>query len=244
MEPLERKIAGGANPFELLGVPLTAGKQDIRRAWSELSRKMHPDALQAKGLSHLRQRVGSVFAALSEAHMQLSDKDKREQLKAQIERGEDPKANQEAASTARAAFESEVIAKEADKLLRAGKFDRALARYGEALAMNAGELDLQAAAIWCRYNLTDRSRETALAAEKQLATIVKTSPNLARAHYFRGMVLKDLGAYEPAMAAFGNAQLADPRLIDAERQARALRMGRTQNRDSGRFGLKGLFGKR
>ena len=252
---LERKIESGTHPFDLLGIAPTAGKKEIRRAFGDLSVTFHPDGLQAKGLSHLRERVSRAFAALSEAQMLLGDKEKREELRQRIERGEDPTqpAGSDPTAMARAALESEVIAKEADKLLRAGRFDRALERYEQAAALAPEEPDLQAAIVWCRYNVSNKDLAAGAKADTELATIVQANPKLARAHYFRGLVLKDLGRTKPAIEALAKAIEHDPRLVDAERQARILRMraggpaSSTPNKSTetaGRFGLKGLFGKK
>jgi curved DNA-binding protein CbpA len=255
LKALEAKIEADAHAFDLLGIPLTAGKKEIRRAFSDLSRTFHPDGLQARGLGHLRERVSAAFATLSEAQMLLGDKDKREELRAAIERGEDPKksSGSDAAAMARAAFESEIIAKDADKLLRANRFDRALEHYERAAALTPDEADYQAAIAWCRYNL-DKNAAAASLAEAKLTEITRANPKLARAHYFRGLVLMDLGRDQAAIQALTEAHKQDRRLIDAERQARILRMrtgradasggrGKTQESAS-RFGLKGLFGKK
>jgi tetratricopeptide (TPR) repeat protein len=253
---LEAKIEADANPFEMLGIPLTAGKKDIRRAFSDLSRAFHPDGLQARGLAHLRDRVSAAFAALSEAQLLLGDKDKREELRAAIERGEAPtkSSGSDAAAMARAAFESELIAKDADKLLRAGRFDRALEHYERAATLTPDEADFHAGIAWCRYNLGAKDSTAARIAELQLAEITEANPKLARAHYFRGLVLMNLGRDKAAIDALTAAHQHDPRLIDAERQARILRMKATGSHDavrgaqptaiSSRFGLKGLFGKK
>ena len=76
---------------------------------------------------------------------------------------------------------------------------------------------------------------------------MRATPNIARAHYFHGLVLKDLGAFEPAIVALTRAVQLDSRLIDAERQARALRIARPprgQPADDKNRGLRGIFGGR
>lgn len=243
LEALERKLEAGSHAFELLGLGLDAGKRESRRAFGELSRRFHPDTMAARGLAHLRERVGNVFAALSEANVLLSDEQKREALKDALERGVSPtQTGADATAMARAAFESEVLARDGDKFLKANRFDRALEYFQRALNLTADEPDLQAAVAWCEYNLSPKARADAMTAEKTLAAVVSRAPLIARAHYFRGMVLKDLGAVDPAIAALGKAAQLDPRLIDAERQARALRTARTGSPAAAAPARKGLFG--
>lgn len=252
LERFEGRIAEGANPFALLDLPLDAGRKQLRAVWSDVSRQMHPDALQAKGWDHLRDRVTDVFAALSEANTTLSNKEERERLSEALLRGDDisASADAEAANLARAAFESELIAREADRYLRANKFDRALPEYQRALALTPDEPDYQAAAVWCQYNLSDRSRGAAVHTEKALGTILTDAPRLARAQMWRGHVLRDMGSAGAAIVCYERALASDPRLIDAERFMRALKMAQGKSPDGSSRdgkkskGLRGLFGKR
>jgi hypothetical protein len=84
---LEARIAVGAHPFDLLGVPLTASREEIRRAWRGQGAKFHPDALARQGFAHLRDRATDVFACLSEAHKTLTNPTLRERITAEIAAG-------------------------------------------------------------------------------------------------------------------------------------------------------------
>ncbi len=242
---IEAKLARNAHAFDLLGITLDAGKREVRRAFGELSRRFHPDALQARGLGALRERVGGVFAALSEAQALLGDEQKREQLRDAIERGVDVnQAGADATAMARAAFESDVLAKDGDKFLKAGRWDRAHELFARALELTPDEPDLRAAAAFCAYNLSARTHNDAMAAEAALSAVLIAAPQIARAHYFMGLVLRDLGAIDPAVASLTRAVQLDPRLIDAERQARALRASRGPAPAEKPKGIRGIFGKK
>jgi curved DNA-binding protein CbpA len=247
LEALEAKLAAEVHAFELFGVPLSATKRDVRGAWTELSRKFHPDALQSQGRGHLRERVNDVFAALSEAQQVLGDAEQRDKLRAAIEKGdhEPRKDGQDATARARAVFQSELLAKEGDKLLRANRFDRALERYREAAIYDADEPDLKAAIAWCEYQLSAKSPGDVVRIRTVLAEVIEQAPRIARAHHFLGFVLSDLGRRNAAIEAFRTAARLDPRLIDAERQARALELRSASSEvppPVKRSGLKGLFG--
>lgn len=257
LRAIEAKLGEHVHAFELFGVPLDATKKDVRRAWGDLSRKFHPDALRAQGREALHDRVSKVFAALSEAQQVLNDAEQRAELKHAVESGEHEatKGGKDATATARAVFQSELLAREADKLLRASRFDRALARYREASSLNADEPDLRAAITWCEFQVSPQADEDAVRARKELLAVIDEAPNIARAHYFLGFVLIAQGQPAVAIETFRRAAQLDPRLIDAERQARALevRMGRTPPAIASssrtpskpkRSGLKGLFGKK
>ncbi|MCA9650325.1 MAG: DnaJ domain-containing protein [Myxococcales bacterium] len=254
LSALEAKVAAGAHAFDLFDLQTDATKRDVRRAWGELSRKFHPDAQRSQGRDYLRERVGAVFAALSEAQQILNDADERAALKEKIERGEHEatKDGKDATAQAHAVFQSELLAKEGDKLLRVNRFDRALERFLEASRYNPEEPDIQAAIAWCEYQVSGKGPDASRLAHARLTEIIEVAPRLARAQYFLGFVLVDQGNPAAAIDAFGKAAQLDPRLIDAQRQQRALkvRLGRPVEsvaRPSSRQerrGLKGLFGRK
>lgn len=248
LEALEAKVAEGVHAFALFGIELTAGKREVRGAWADLSRRFHPDALASQGRDHLRDRVSKVFAALSEAQQVLNDAEQRDRLRVAIEKGEHEsrKDGQDATARAHAVFQSELLAKEGDKLLRANRFDRALERFREAARYDAEEPDLQAAIGWCEYQLSPKAPADAARVQAALAQVIEQAPRIARAHYFLGFVLADQGRTNAAVHAFRTASQLDPRLIDAERQARAIELrtgsGSQAQAAAKRSSFKGLFG--
>jgi tetratricopeptide (TPR) repeat protein len=244
LQRLEALVEKNAHAFELFALPLDATKKQVRHAWGDLSRIFHPDALQSRGLGHLRERVSTVFAALSEAHRVLGDAQEREKLAEQVKAGDYGKPKSDETARVRAAFEAEMLAKDGDKLLRNNRFDRALERFREAAELDPEEPDIQAAIVWCEFQVSAKSTDDHVLANGKLGEILQAFPNIARAYYFRGFVLAGLGHDPLAIEAFSRALALDPRLIDAERQARALRMKRSSPSPaaSKKTGLRGFFG--
>ena len=246
---LEDKVAEGADPFDLFGLSLEASRRDVRRAWSDLSRKFHPDVLASQGLEVLRERVGDLFAALSEAHQILADADEREKIARQVAAGEYGKPQTDATATARAAFEAELIAKEGEKLLRSNNYARALERFKVAAEVMS-DPSTEASIIWCTYQLSNKGPHAASDANDRLKAIVEEYPNIAEPHYYRGFALVTLGHIDDAIDQFELAYQLDSRKIDAERQARALRLKKKAEREARnnpppkKSGLRGLFGKK
>ncbi len=247
---LEERVKADANAFELFAIPLDFGRKQIRQRWAELSGKFHPDRLEPVGLGHLRERVEPVFAALSEAQGILSDKTQREDLKKLIESGADPtNTGQDVRKVVRNALEAEMIARDADKLLKGGSFTRALELYDRARALHPGEPEIQAAAAWCRYNEEGRTKSAAEMALGVLATAVEDQPKCARAHYYRGLILLQQRDEDGAKACFVSALQADGHFTDAERQLRAIKLRKKNastpaEESKKKGGLRGLFGRK
>jgi DnaJ domain len=71
--------------YALLGVPRTADRKEIKRAYYELAAKVHPDKYFRKDLGSFRHRMAIVFGRLTQAHDALTDKDKRAEYDAYLD---------------------------------------------------------------------------------------------------------------------------------------------------------------
>ena len=242
LERLEAAIAGGANAFDLLGVPPTSDRSQIRAAWHVLSRRFHPDGLPHQGLGHLRERSQAVFAGLSEAYQRLSDPEQREQIAALL-RGAPVAARPgagPAGPTAQAVLESEMIVREGDKLLRAGSFDRALERYRKAATLTPDELEVRAAIAWCEFQLAPDRATARDATRAALFDVLARQPRCVRAHYDLGLLALGTGDFDQAQTHFAQVLELDPDNLDAKRQVHALQL----RRSSPEVGRRKLFGPR
>jgi tetratricopeptide (TPR) repeat protein len=252
---LEAKVAAEANAFELFGLGHEADRKQIREAWAELSKRFHPDALEAHARGHLRSRVEPLFAALSEAYGVLSDKDQREKLReAILAGGSKVKASDDASIVVRNAIEAEMLARDADKLLRGGSWEKARDIYVRAHELSPSDPDIEAALIYARHMAGSRDAVSARVAITALAQVIQLAPGCSRAFYFAGMIHLQLDESEAAKQRFTDALKADPRNVDAERQLRGLKIkeragapapssSEAKKPDDKKLGgLRGLFG--
>ena len=227
LEQLEAAVAAGAHAFELMGVPIDAGRPQVRAAWHTLSRRFHPDALAHHELGHLRERSATVFASINEAYQLLCDPRQREELAGLLRAGGRPEpAPQTATPSAQAILATEVLVREGDMLLRAGNFERAFERFSRAAALCPGEAELQAALAWCEYQ---RSPDRVAAREPThtaLRAALVQQPRCARAHYYLGLLHLHTGEDEAALAAFASALEIEPEMLDAKRQVHAFELRR------------------
>lgn len=247
---LEAKIADKANAFALFGLSADASRKDVRDIWAELSKTYHPDGLEGAGRSQLRPRVEAVFAALSEAYSLLSNKEEREQLRASVEAAGDVKSDEDTATVVRNAFEAEIMARDADKLLKARSYDRAREIYERAHALSPNDSDIEAALHYSRFRAGNQGLSATDTLER-LGEVITVTPNCARAHYFKGLIhlgLDDLGL---AKTCFADSLRLDGRNIDAQRQLRAIKIRergtaepKAKSEDKKGFGFRDLFGKK
>jgi tetratricopeptide (TPR) repeat protein len=229
----------------------------VRAAWADLSKTFHPDALEGTGRRALRSRVEPVFAALSEAYGVLSDKDQRQKLREAIAAaGSSVTADDDASVVVRNAFEAEMLARDADKQLRAKQWPRALELFERAHDLSPQDSDIEAALHYSRFRAGTADQAQALATISILEKLVEVQPICARAYYFCALIQLGIEDLQGAKRNFTKASKLDPRNIDAERQLRAIRMrehGPTANspqskedkdkKKGGFAGLRGLFKK-
>jgi tetratricopeptide (TPR) repeat protein len=217
-------VRAGAHAFELMGVPVSAGRVEVRTAWHGLSRRFHPDALAHQELGHLRERSAAVFASLNEAYQILSDTRQREELAALLRAGGRPHERDAPAPTTQAILESEAIAREGDKQLRAGNFERALERYRKAAELSPEDLELRATIAWCEYQRSADKAPLRGPTEVTLRGVLARQPRCARAHYFLGLLYMHANDDQAALAAFTAALEIEPEMLDAKRQIHAIEL--------------------
>lgn len=78
-QPLFRRLCArhvedaAPDPYDVLGVPHDASKEDIRQAWRQLVRDTHPDAMMARGVPEEAVRLATRrLAEVNEAWEQIS----------------------------------------------------------------------------------------------------------------------------------------------------------------------------
>lgn len=238
LERIEVAVGAGAHAFDLLGLPRTAERPQIRAAWHGLSRRFHPDALHHQELGHLRERSQAVFASLNEAYQILSDPAQRDALVTLLRAGMRPGTGPHTpVPTPQAILESEVAMREADTLLRVGNFDRALERYIRASTLSPDEVEPQVAIAWCEYQRAADKEARRDHTRSALIQLLKNQPRCPRAHYYLGLLHVHAGEDDAALAAFAAALEQEPEMIDAKRQVHAIELRRQPPPEPPRRGL-------
>lgn len=245
---MEKRLESKPNAFDLFGLDLDADRKGVRRAWAELSREFHPDRLAGLERPDLHPRVETVFSALSEAYATLSDKSSREKLRTVISAGGKAglgNAEHEAARLIQNAFEAEVLARDAEKLVAKGHFERALPMLRKSLELDPGQFQVRASLEWAVYNTGSKSPTEGRACASALEALLRTHDNCTRAGYYAGLIYLQLGDKVLARRFLEMTLKLEPGNIGAARQLRALDHSPTPKaEEKPRKGLRNMFGRR
>lgn len=201
-----RHALNAADHYKLLLLAKDASEEQIKRAYLQLSRKLHPDKAQTNS----RHRAETAFKRLSEAFATLSDPIARahydEQLLEEAEVEEQLRRDFEANETRRHAEQSAQLKQEADDALTTGKLNEAVYKYTRAIELdqsNASLFSNRAAA----YLSLQKWPEALADAEKGLTL----RPGWAKLHSRKATALDGLQHYNEAIEAWRAA-------VDAEDQ--------------------------
>jgi tetratricopeptide (TPR) repeat protein len=204
--------------FARLGIPDTATRDDVKKAFLALARQFHPDRFAAPSLGDLAETVKEFFTAVNEAYEVLTDDRRRAEYLARRKAGATSSPAQTGA--ARVDFEKGEACLRTRDVARARGFYEAAVRadprpeYQAALAF----------AILQDPARRDRDRARALAAE------ASRDAACDRAQYVAGLVARDEGDVARAERLFRAAAAANPRNADALRELRALEARRGERR--------------
>jgi tetratricopeptide (TPR) repeat protein len=110
----------------------------------------------------------------------------------------------------------------AEAALSAQRYAAAHKAFMDAAMANPEDGEVAAGIAWCVYHLSPQGADDGEEAVSALARVIGKHPKVARAHYYRGVILQDLGRNTDAADALKMAVTLDPHLKDAARRARAL----------------------
>jgi tetratricopeptide (TPR) repeat protein len=209
--------------FARLGLPETAGRDEVKSAFLSLARQFHPDLFGSAAMADLQDQVRDFFSAVNEAYQGLSDDKRRAQHLEALRSGgaTDPRR----ADSARLDYQKgEVCLRTRDHVRARGFLESAVRadprpEYQAALAQSY--LDVTAGKD--------------LARAKELITAALASPGLDgpgkdRVHYVAGLLAQAGGSQAEAERQFKAAVAANPNHTEAVRELRAMEGWRTRSR--------------
>jgi len=211
--------------FARLGLPKSAGPEDVKTAYHQVVRQFHPDKYSLPALSDLQPALKDLLTAMNEAYATLSDKARRAEYLGRL--GVGSAVGKEAAEGARVDFEK------GEACHRTRDFAKAR-QFFEAAIQADPRPDYQAAlaaTIMADPKAVDRGRLKEILAE------ATKDPNCDRAHYLAGVLARREGDEVRAEKMFRAAAKANPKNLEAAKELRLLE-GARRNREEERAGSK------
>ena len=209
--------------FARLGLPETAGRDDVKSAFLALARQFHPDLFGGPATADLQETVRVFFTAVNEAYQGLSDDKKRAQHLSALRGG--GATNPQRIESARIDFQKGEACVRTHDLARARGFF-------ESAVRSDPRPEYQAGLAQSYLDVTvgkDLERARALIAAA-LASPVLNGPWQDRVHFVAGLLARDGGNDAEAERHFKAAVTANPSHTEALRELRAMEGWRTRSR--------------
>ena len=108
------------------------------------------------------------------------------------------------------------------KALKDRRYKRARTAFQDLVTLDASDIDARVDLAWVSWEVSPKNRDAEAALE---AVLDEAKGEHARALFYLGQLRKHQGKTAAALEAFDSAAALDGKLIDAQREARALRSG-------------------
>jgi hypothetical protein len=222
----------GANHFDTLGVPRTAGSGQIRAAFARLARQFHPDVHHQPLLSDLREKLDELFVRISEAHRVLSEPVSRAAYEAALftTPRQSARPGKETARATEPAPEvdpsiarlrAEDALETAEERFASGRYWDALQDLSDPVVLGLkGRLASRARVLRARCCL--KNPYWRKDAEKELKTVIANDPGYADAYFLLGTIYRAAGADARAANMFRKTLSLRPRHSGAREELAVL----------------------
>jgi curved DNA-binding protein CbpA len=186
LEALLAKLAE-ADHFEALGVPRTAPAAQIKAAYFQLAKVYHPDAVPGDASGEVRKLCAELFARLGDAWSVLGQDASREAYLEAVKTG-----GTKSVDVANI-FRAESLFEEGTLLVKARRYDEAIRKFGEALALNAEEAEFGIWKAFCEFLVAADKRAKHPGSAKAIEAGLKKNPRCAQGYLFLGQMAKVVG---------------------------------------------------
>lgn len=224
-----RLVDQNADHFRMLGIAFGADDNQVRLAYFNLAKRLHPDRLQALGIVGSSSDAQRVFAAINQAFAVLSDRRKAAEYRLELE------ATQAAGSGGVAATEADAeqlaarvfAAEEAFRLgemaLRRNHISEALEKFEQAVELNPDEGEHHAYLAWVKWCAARDKARVLHEIREGMNRAAELSPNSPVPYLLDGHIARQQGDLDRAEKLYRRALQAEPDHIEARSELRLLR---------------------
>jgi hypothetical protein len=206
-----------ADHFEVLGVKRDAPAPAVKAAYFGLARAYHPDTVPADASPEIRKLCADLFARISEAWAVLGDEARRAEYLKELQSGGAADVD------VMRILHAESVFGEATVLVKARRYDDALAKLVEAVQLNPEEPEFGIWKSWCEFLVaTDKKRAQGPSAAA-IEAALKKNERCAPGYLFLGQMAKLVGDLSLAEKHFKRGLAVAPENPDLTRELRYLR---------------------
>jgi curved DNA-binding protein CbpA len=213
---LAEKLAK-ADHFEVLGVKREATGAQIKIAYFQLAKVYHPDAVPSDASPEVRKLAADVFAKVSEAWGALGDDAKRARYLDDLKTGAGTEVDVMHIFKAEEAFNAATI------LVKARRYQEALAKLTEAIQLNPEEAEFHIWKAWCDFLLSGEKKKVHPASASAVEAALKQNPRCISGYLFLGQMAKIVGDLPLAEKNLKRGLKEAPGNPDLERELKYLR---------------------
>lgn len=214
-----QELQAGADHFVILGLERSATGAQVRAAYFELAKQLHPDRVRQLDLGKLTGPAGQVFARVNEAWGVLGDDARRAAYLSELAGGGADAGADEAKMLALLAAEEKF--RLGEMAMRRSHFSQALEDFDKAVELNPAEGEHHAMAAWVRWMDARDKDAVAARVKRQFRKAIELSPLNPSVFYYRGKLAKDLGDDEAALYCFEKTLSLDAKHEPAFREKNA-----------------------
>lgn len=220
-----RLVEHGADHFQLLGVPVQAPPDAVRKAYFALARQLHPDRLAALAIEDAGRQAQRLFAQVNTAFAVLSDPRRRGEYEHILRRGGEAAVRAEQAQAdalAQRILESEDAFQRGEAALRRDQLDLAVAELSRAVSLNPDEPEYHATLAWAQFCAARDKAHAAPPARAALERAIAASPRAVHPRLFLGRVERMVGRDQEALRHFHEVLRLAPHHHDAATEVRLI----------------------
>jgi curved DNA-binding protein CbpA len=201
----------------VLGVKRDAKAAQVKLAYFQLAKVYHPDTVPTGAPAEVKQLCADLFARIGEAWSVLGDEARRARYADDLKTGAAIDVDVMNILQAESVFQAATI------LVKARRYDEAVARLDEATKLNPDEAEFAMWKAWCEFLLAQDKKRIHPAAAATIEAGLKKNPRCVPGYLFLGQMAKLLGDLALAERQLKRGLSVAPEHTDLVRELKYLR---------------------